>query len=57
MYDDWIWKLFFYVDWLLQERRNSIVNARELRHSCTNASCEINIGLALYNTCTFRRDT
>ena len=30
--------LRWYIDWLVQERRNSIANAQELRLSCTNPS-------------------
>ena len=33
-----IFQLYEYIDWLVQERHNSIANALELHFSCTNPS-------------------
>ena len=38
IYSEWCICIFVYIDGLVQERRNSIANALELRFSCTNPS-------------------
>ena len=37
-----------YIDWLVQERRNPIANAPELRLSCTNPSISLLVWVLLY---------
>ena len=47
MYMGAIWIRKVYFNWLVQERRNSIANALELRLSCTNPSISA-IGVPLF---------